>query len=78
MKKFKISIFMIFLIMILAVSAVSAADVDGSSDADLLAVEDATVEEVVTTDDAGEVSTAANDAEIISADDGITSLLFKL
>ncbi len=56
---------MILLVMILAVSAVSAADIDDSSDADILAVDDA-VEEVAAVDDVDEIQQSTDTEEVVA------------
>jgi predicted outer membrane repeat protein len=68
MKKSKISILLLFLVMILAISAASAADIEDTSDSDVLSVEEAAVDEVVSADAVDEVQTATEDAEVLSAD----------
>ena len=54
--------------MILGISAASAADIDDTSDSDVLSVEEAAVDEVVSADAVDEVQTATEDAEVLSAD----------
>ncbi len=54
--------------MILAISAASAADIEDTSDSDVLSVEEATVDEVVSAGAVDEVQTATEDAEVLSAD----------
>ena len=58
--------------MILAISAASAADIDDTSDSDVLSVEETTVDEVVSTDAVDEVQTASEDTEVLT-DDGDAS-----
>ena len=58
--------------MILGISAASAADIDDTSDSDVLSVEETTVDEVVSTDAVDEVQTASEDTEVLT-DDGDAS-----
>ena len=68
MKKSKSIILLLAMVMILGISAASAADIDNTSDSDVLSVEEATIDEVVSADAVDEVATASNDAEVLSAD----------
>lgn len=77
MKKLKITFVMLFLVMILAVSAVSAADINDSSDSATLTADDDAIEEIVSDVDE-DVQSADNDAEVVAADEGTTSLHLKL